>query len=385
MSTVYPAVKKAPLTGHSKGAPGFPGQPPVKPFRPVTKMPASLAAPANDALEILARRAPAWRSATALFRVAPWLGLALTAYELWELYRNQPGGGLAFYPNGWTKVNECLSPVPQKPGGTFKRSKGWIAICTSGQAMAAVDNWNSPIEVPPTLTQIAKNAEQITPFNRWQQIEHWQRPAGQISGNNPMTSPAPVVRGQTAAPLPQLDPGLAPIGQPIVWLPIPFTAVPYMPDYIPGIRLAGDGLTLGRVEVIQYSPGLDPGTGRPIEPVVHPGRAGRRTKERKARVTPAVSFVLRQINRVTETIDFVDAAYDALPYNIRRSCGLNATPQKKASCVYRHADQIDISSFIENLVRNEIEDRVIGSVARRAGIAARDLDLLFGFQVGPAL
>ena len=85
---------------------------------------------------------------------------------------------------------------------------------------------------------------------------------------------------------------------------------------------------------------------------------------------------------VTETIDVIDAFYDALPW-YRRNKGDN--PFDKAQKVYDHFEEIDLQLAIENLIINEIVDTTLGRVSQSIKPLNRALGRPVGVQSGPAL
>lgn len=94
------------------------------------------------------------------------------------------------------------------------------------------------------------------------------------------------------------------------------------------------------------------------------------TKERKTYIkAPAV--VASAMNAVTETEDFVDAFWDALPDRVKnremaRRHGKKPKFQDKAWQVWRYWHEVDLSQAMINLALNEVQDRVIGRMSRAA-------------------
>lgn len=65
--------------------------------------------------------------------------------------------------------------------------------------------------------------------------------------------------------------------------------------------------------------------------------------------------------KLTETKDFVDAFWDALPWEIRRTwIGRPRRLLDKMEDLYRHWDKVDIQKALKNLAYNEAMDFVIG-------------------------
>lgn len=108
------------------------------------------------------------------------------------------------------------------------------------------------------------------------------------------------------------------------------------------------------------------------EPNTHRNRPpSRQDKERKVRVdSRGVGIIWRSLGELTELFDYLDAFHDALPWY--RQCG-GCTVQRRLEIVYEHFDEIDLQLLFENLIINEIEDRVIGGLNRGVGRRFGDL------------
>jgi hypothetical protein len=95
---------------------------------------------------------------------------------------------------------------------------------------------------------------------------------------------------------------------------------------------------------------------RPTEPVRPPGV---RTRERKLKLFSGP--IKKFIDEMTEYCDMINAAYYALPCQVR-------TPARKchsrAQVVWQNIDHMDVQNFILNLIYNEIEDRLIAAPAK---------------------
>lgn len=187
-----------------------------------------------------------------------------------------------------------------------------------------------------------------------------------------------------------------------------------------------------------------PQAGPNIRPSARNRPARRREKERKMRMRAGwYRAVVGAISGITETLDGVNALWEALPPSRRtgyyaihvspRSLvqrngrtwyrdkkgklhaiqaddgGLigrhgpvkgtggavvwvkrfQAKPQQIADDLYRYSDQIDLNKAAKNYLENQIEDYVFGKSGQAAGKAAQKAQphgkLPFGFQVGPAL
>lgn len=82
-------------------------------------------------------------------------------------------------------------------------------------------------------------------------------------------------------------------------------------------------------------------------------------KERKLQLREALIGPL--FGKLTETKDFVDALWDALPWEIRRTwIGRPRRILDKMQDLYRHWAKVDMQKAIKNLAYNEVMDFVIG-------------------------
>lgn len=194
-------------------------------------------------------------------------------------------------------------------------------------------------------------------------------------------------------PWPQLDPMSQPIHrarpEPAH---LPISVVPYLrpenPNYAPG-----NGPLRGPVPVpatppehvtVEVTDPYSPPTASASSPVRRP--PGPRTREKKARLLRAWAPFNRVLSSVTEGLDFIDAVFYALPANRRWGA---YTPQAKLARIWKHYDEIDIEQALLNLLINEIQDRVIGSLASAAARAEKPyLDATgrtVSSQAGPAI
>jgi len=238
------------------------------------------------------------------------------------------------------------------------------------------------------------------------------------------------------APVHWTNPDLVPIGAPAIWpQPSPLWSK-NRPLPRPEFREAGDGQTVTS-PVLGRMPGLQPVTVTPPVAVPAPGTAGNpltrnptrpgpRTKERKIRGARAIFLAGQAMNAVTETGDFVEAMYDAIDKDCAKRAGGSASKtvwkpgynvghmgedgknwrwkpgrgwarevgyyvpvglQQQMEAVYRYADCIDVEKALINVIENQIEDAVLGSVnTNKASKNRRPHGRLpVGFELGPAL
>lgn len=104
------------------------------------------------------------------------------------------------------------------------------------------------------------------------------------------------------------------------------------------------------------------------------------TRERKLRVTnPTFARFLRGVWAYTETVDVIEAVHGALPRGYRR----HSDPLGMLQDIFSGIQKMDPGKLAENLITNEIEDRVIGRLSGGAGRALRGNP--WGPDIGGAL
>lgn len=119
-----------------------------------------------------------------------------------------------------------------------------------------------------------------------------------------------------------------------------------------------------------------------------PKPPGKHVKERKMAlsITGVGSAI---INLATESMDFVQAVYDALPEWLRKQLwkehGGYMSPLDKAEALYKYANQIDLQKMLTNLLKESAEDRFYGQIGRLTAKANALRDSPGGLQLGPAL
>jgi hypothetical protein len=145
-----------------------------------------------------------------------------------------------------------------------------------------------------------------------------------------------------------------------------------------------------------------PDTGPPTPPTLtrhwhQPPPKGE--KERKGKLRRGFERAMDIFGEITEYADIVDAAWKALPDNLKTKTyyrGRVVTSiADKFGDVYRHAGQMDVGDFVINLIENHYQDLAIGLQSQLRnkllpdGIAGIDVfnwidKLAFGGEVGRA-
>jgi len=209
--------------------------------------------------------------------------------------------------------------------------------------------------------------------------------------NQPMSDPLPAplnAPGRVG-----LDGGLTPtdpytgfpVGSPKPFVP----TMPYPPtgQYLPPYELPSLNIDIRPNAPIVSAPG---GSGNIPPP---PG-----DKERKYR-SPMTAGIRGILAGATGGNDAIGAFYDSLPSKLRRWKGRDGkwrnrdiSPQTKLARLLQNSKDIDLPTALENLLKNEFEDRVIGGLSKgiqrnyskMPGGGPRGR-LPIGWQAGPAL
>lgn len=87
------------------------------------------------------------------------------------------------------------------------------------------------------------------------------------------------------------------------------------------------------------------------------------------------------LNGVTEGLDLLESIWKALPKSVRNK--YPKTPQGKAQAILNHSGQISWPDAIQNIIENQIEDKIFGSIGKKLGEAGRKRGNVFGYGTGP--
>lgn len=375
---------------------------PANDNRPVPK-------PANDNVLSFKQAAAAGRRVFGVGRAALGLfGLGLTAYELYEWYNNQlPQQQLVF--SGWTLQRECppLTGLPPRTywwTGTFNPG-----ACLFNQSISPLVEGNTP---QPPHNAFALNSVSEWEYNptgvcvglpwaaclpavnrRVNLIRNWVRTTPGLPNIN---RPYPYLQPYyLPSENPNMNPQVLPILRPVpIARPRPYRDMRkqsrkhnrYM-NWASPTRLVPRVVTPGRnlpepIE-IPVSPILPNQPSPRIQvypnPKPLPGKHRNapppaRTKERKFILAPdQKSPIGLAMNAVTESADFVNALFYAIPVALRprwpdgslKKLGLT----DKAYQVWKHFGDIDSEVAFNNLLKNQVGD-AIGGIRGRANAAA---------------
>lgn len=338
----------------------LPVRPPVQ--RP--RVPNPLPRPPSLPVPRVNANLPKWAAAGRMAKVfgraglrgVPYLGAALLAWDIYDLFMTAPAG-----VDGYVRTRTC-----QSKSGTFQD----FSTPNCGTQIQAVP---SPVTGRPSHLYeyedvgpgVFPGRRRFNPIERWEIVNPVGAPAESPSVRTPPRySPIP-----RRPPRPRPRPRARPRPRPRPRVPV-FPGLPFQPVAEP------NGTPLAK-----------PPTSH--ETVVSKGRVTTRTrrvarrppgpgvKERKSRAMPnSLVTIQRIVHAVSEANDFLDAAHKALPKKYQVSD--KAPPQAKAEAVYRHADEIDINEFLANLRYNEVEDFVLGSANANVDKWARDNGIILG-------
>jgi len=318
-----------------------------------------------------------------MLRKLPIVTLAAAAYELW-LYKF-PGQEEHFLETeGWTK-QDCFRDVLGAPKGGFPNCAGFY-------------DW----DILPDLPFWRTGYFYINfPSVKFQPNTPYQYPALRFFKQAPETPtpPMPEYVPQTdpffiSALKPDVERRQLPDWQPD-WLPfidpesLPLLRPSPFPEVIPFRELPHRRTNRWRVRRYRREVGPQP-SARPREarqpskfvigtqgtikegpsPRQRPARPGRHKKETKL-IAKLGGALGRIVNIVSESDDFIDAIFNALPWQQQRGC--KRSPQAKLECLYRHWDKLDGSQALINLVLENLVDLVFGKLGQAMGRAKREV------------
>lgn len=138
---------------------------------------------------------------------------------------------------------------------------------------------------------------------------------------------------------------------------------------------------------VVIKPGTSTGGGRPGGPTISPTKPGppkppgKGQRERKGLSTMRV--VLSMLDTLSEAAEIVDAVYEALPKKVQRRWGCGKIKRGlidnagqygidgadcKLRAIWHNLFKVDLEKAVRNIIANEIQDRVIGGIARASPV-----------------
>lgn len=344
-------------------------------------------------------------------RLLPWFSLAYAAWEISEQLR-----GSRIVPEaGWFQNWDPVCSVgygtpsglwwgyPQVTCGSF------VAVVPEAQYRdvprlfpgVTTDTWRimePQVRTPPYEGAICRMARQRVivvpkgqpaPYHRPYEIPYeypypWDPLTLPIGVPMPHPMPMPLAPG---APRPRPNPRRDPREQPRRGpTPGPRPRPRPLPEgqpYGPGVMNPPSSGPLPQYPRLGGRPG---GRFRPQRgPRAHNPRKPppRNTRERKWKTNNAAGIMRMLAYGATEVIDFAHALYMALPYDVRAQYAGLPYGVALQRGLWENYDRISPVDAIENLIKNEIGDRIAGATAGRAGREATRRGVFLGGSSSP--
>ena len=310
-------------------------------------------------------------------RLVPILGWALLAFELAQLlkwYFQKDQWDTTGYERFWlygekrSVMSRERNKPPNNPFSSFTNplparleGRGWM---WSGPGYLEGTIWKFPLgegwrNIPGVTPKVGSPFKRpdMLPFSppvEQPAVMPWLDPLAQpVNAPQPAPQPMPWPIGPARSPNPMRD---------------PWEQRQVGPGRVVRPRAPNDRIV------------IEPGKGVRVDnPPYRPGPPPRGTKERKFIANlDGRSLIGRIVNFASESADWIDAFYDALPANRRGAIGAF----QKAKAVIDHFDEIELGKAFQNVVENEIEDRIFGSIGKVGGKASRRLGEWSGRPVG---
>lgn len=236
------------------------------------------------------------------------------------------------------------------------------------------------------------------PVKRMALETQYVRPGGGLA-MPPLAQPAPGSWGLPYAvpvPYPALDPLSMPIGQPVPTpRPIPWRVLPYRRPS-PWRAPSEQPYTYSPPSPT-YRPAPSPSAEPSLEVVIQPGAVSpprgswhirrpptRGEKEKKFIMSIAGASQLgRMLSMITESLDLLNAAYKALPDDVRKKG--YATPQEKLSLILNNLDKFRPGTFVAEYLSNQLEDTAFARFSKIGAKAQREAANRFGVAPRPEL
>lgn len=314
-----------------------------------------------------------------LRRFAPAVPLFFLAFDLVDYI---PGLKLPLdvpYPNpgnGWRYQSHCPHAPERDIIGSAGTTWGTGEDCLSGQALSV----NSPPISPPDHWNKYAIWERYTTQANWAYVRGWVRDS--IDVNNEPKLITHTVGPARPMPPPGQNPNVLRLlpTLPPNWMPgdaVPIPSPQPEPVTAPDLQPAPPGFPWTTIRVDDPN-GPPKRGGRPVR---KPPR--RRDKERKVIGSRAIALrIFKALDAVSESAEVVDSFYMALPKKVRkyeegrRDCfkprGLIDSAGQygidnadcKLQVLYRRWELVDMDVAFENLLKNQLEDKLYGFVYR---------------------
>lgn len=343
-----PKTPRNPLTNLPKK---FGGKPlPATPFGKRVPLPGEVGPARLPKLPGVGRS----KLARGLLRGLPLVGAGLTAYELWRWYQTAGSPAVTPADYGFQLCCDWGGPMSLYRHVMINASPGTL-LCSGGVACGTDMQVPTQVMAGNQVPTLPINKQQylylgpargVPPnFNsRMRYMQKWHRVATAATGARP------------AMPFSALKPAVAP--QPA---PMPYSEFPRFPR---GIGLPDD------------SSGAEPQASPPVRlpPRVRAPRAGEKEAPKRRASRDIAERIRRALGKflsgASEAGDALDAIYDALPDDVKSKD--DKTLADKFWRVYNNAHKVDTRKAMENLVKNDREDRILGPAFGQANENAED-------------
>jgi len=363
-----------------------------------------------DATERLAAREALRFGGRLATRAIPWIGEALLAYDVYqwvrEIVTRTVTDGHPFDPDlaGWVKTQGPYEGFGWVFDGTgdnwFADPSGTFGAWPEGTAFPITTDIGASPAGAGDATVLRRVSLGVYPWPG-----HWWNPSGEWARDP--ESVDPTQRASTSVEhVPQTS--IVPRGQEVsapAWRDLPFWEP--NPNFSPHERTdkgpkpeaeAEPDLPVGYTPSAEYQPGKPP-VVRPDAPPTPREPPGPGEKERKVQVKVG-GAAAKIINFATESLDLINALYDALPYEFRPGYyklhgkggkvfykkRWNASQWQRMKALYEHWDKVNVPDALKNVLWNDLMDRAFGKWGQLSRKARQKLGDRYpgqGFQLGP--
>jgi len=311
---------------------------------------------------------------------------------LWDQTEQDPEG-FPYSLAGWTlRHGPCGSPGGYSPQWVAWRYDAPEPVnplaCLTGQAVSG------PNDAPQTTDHSLRFYYKLDhpTLNRYAVYEIWGRPDDGAVGARRNALPSPRLQAENQfypneAELPGIYwmPGGAVAPTP---LPLPYIVAPYLGGAVVGPQWPESGRGYGPRQLPRVTPGwqveIVPGQKPNVSARPRPRRATpRRERERKQRLVGASAAVYRALNDtvnfITESDDFINAVWRAIPADLRPRRKLH-DPVNKMRDIADNFEHLNVGQALCNLVSENLEDRIYGATGRATQRASQRFGHLAGLE-----
>lgn len=225
-------------------------------------------------------------------------------------------------------------------------------------------SWDRGTDGQPTTLEWPVSAPQAVPG-----LEPWADPVVAPSADPfllPVQKPMPAI-APVPFPLVRTAPATSPLGNPA------FNGEPAYAPYAPAFGAPGTAISYGANVATALAHGMIP-------------RVPPSPRERERKTNPIATWVYAGLGFITETVDAVDAVWEALDDEVKtRVKGRRTTPQQKLEDLFNNLDRLDVNQAFINLIIEGLEDRLWGALGKQTRDANRNDDRVPGWAAGPAI